>query len=382
MMAAIAFLVFFNNAMFPALLPELANEFQVGPLDFKWLVPGFALAYAVATLIYGVVSDLHGRPLVLKRLLCFAAIAIPVLSLSKTAQHLVLLRSLSGLAVGGIATISLSIIGDKYPYPVQGRPMGKMFGAVAAGMGLGVSLGPMLSALIGWRWAIRLVSAGFVIAAGWVHKQYSNSPTTTFVPKPVYKILDEYLCVLWAPRGKRTLAFITANGIFHGGVFAWLGLFLAIHFQLGQVGIGLTLIGYGVPDLILGAFIGGWADRYGRRFVVPGGFFWAATCACAIAVSRMQWMAGLSIAALSIGFDATYPMMSSITTSLDPKHRGQLTGMATFANFIGMSIGALIFRDLLRWGFPQAFSAFAGLESLFGVAAVFCFRTEKPPSYI
>jgi predicted MFS family arabinose efflux permease len=378
MMAAIAFLVFFSNAMFPALLPELAREFHVGPFDLEWLVPGFALAYAGATLLYGIMSDRYGRPVVLNRLLCFAALAITALSFSGTAKQLVLLRTLSGLAAGGIVTISLSIIGDKYPYPEQGRPMGKMFGAVAAGMGFGVSLGPALSALIGWRWALRLVSAGFLIAACWLYKHYGRSLATNSSDRPVSEILGEYRCILHAPRGKRTLIFIMANGLFHGGVFAWLGLFLAKRYQLGQGGIGLTLIGYGVPDLILGAFIGGWADRYGRRYVVPGGFFWAACCVWVIALSKMRWIAGVSIAALSIGFDATHPLMSSITTSLDPKHRGQLTGMATFANFVGMSIGALIFRELLRYGFPQAFLAFGGLESLFGAAAVACFRTERP----
>ena len=185
MMAAIAFLVFFSNAMFPALLPELAREFHVGPFDLEWLVPGFALTYAGATLLYGIMSDRYGRPVVLNRLLCFAALAITALSFSGTAKQLVLLRTLSGLAAGGIVTISLSIIGDKYPYTEQGRPMGKMFGAVAAGMGFGVSLGPALSALIGWRWALRLVSAGFLIAACWLHKHYGRSLATNSGDRPV-----------------------------------------------------------------------------------------------------------------------------------------------------------------------------------------------------
>lgn len=147
-MAVIAFLVFFSNVMFPPLLPELAREFHEGPLELKWLVQGFSLVYAAATLVYGIMADRLGRIVLLKRLLCLAALAVTTLSFAMTAGQLVLLRALSGLGTGGIVTISLSIIGDKYPYAVQGRPMGKMFGAIAAGMGLGVSLGPMLSALI------------------------------------------------------------------------------------------------------------------------------------------------------------------------------------------------------------------------------------------
>lgn len=88
--------------------------------------------------------------------------------------------------------------------------------------------------------------------------------------------------------------------------------------------------------MLFGFMIGSWADRYGRRFVVPMGFFWASVCALFLAWPSTPVISALIITALSVGFDATHPMMSSITTSLDPKHRGQITGLATFANFLGM----------------------------------------------
>ncbi|WP_158945157.1 MFS transporter [Granulicella sp. S190] len=377
-MAAIAFLVFFSNAMFPPLIPTLAREFSVRPFDLKWLVPGFALIYGVATLAYGIVSDRLGRTPILKLLLCFAAIAMAVVSLARTADQLIVLRALSGLGTGGIVTIALSIIGDRYPYPVQGRPMGRLFGAIAAGMGLGVSLGPMLSAVLGWRVTLRLISIGFIVAGCWVHRCYRKHIARDRHGASIRWIVQEYRCILESSRGSRALTFIFANGLFHGGIFAWLGVLLAERYNLSAAGIGFVLIGYGIPDLILGRLIGGWADRFGRRYVVPAGFFWAAVCAGLLALHTTPWISGLAVAALSIGFDATHPLMSSITTSLDPKHRGQVTGMTTFANFLGMAIGALVFRELLRLGYPAALLTFAGLETLFGVAAAIGFMSEVP----
>ena len=175
-MAAIAFLIFFSTAVFPPLLPSLAREFAVGPLDFKWLVPGFSIVYGTTTLAYGVLSDRFGRTVILKRLLILAAGAMAILSCAATAQQLMLFRTLSGFATGGIVTISLSIIGDRYPYLIQGRPMGKMFGAIAAGMGLGVSIGPMISSLISWRNTIRLIGAGLLLTFWFVHRRY-QTPT-------------------------------------------------------------------------------------------------------------------------------------------------------------------------------------------------------------
>jgi MFS family permease len=148
-MACVVFLVFFTNAIFPPLLPSLAKEFGVRPLDLKWLVPAFAALYGVATLVYGTLSDRYGRRPTMQPLLYLATVAIACISLAGSAHQLVMLRAISGIATGGIVTIALSTVGDRYPYEVQGRPMAQLFGAIAAGMGFGVSLGPIFAALLG-----------------------------------------------------------------------------------------------------------------------------------------------------------------------------------------------------------------------------------------
>jgi predicted MFS family arabinose efflux permease len=89
-------------------------------------------------------------------------------------------------------------------------------------------------------------------------------------------------------------------------------------------------------------------------------------------------VAALIITGLSVGFDATHPLMSSITTSLDPKHRGQITGFATFANFIGMGAGALFFQHLIAFGFSTVLAVFASVQTLLGLAALYAFRGERP----
>jgi hypothetical protein len=68
---------------------------------------------------------------------------------------------------------------------------------------------------------------------------------------------------------------------------------------------------------------------------------------------RQRFVAAVVITALSIGFDATPPLMSSITTSADPKHIGQIT-----ANFLGMGAGALCFQHLIALGFNIALAVF------------------------
>lgn len=377
-MVAIAFLVFYSNSMIAPLIPALARGFGVHPYDLQWLIPGFSFLYGAATLFYGLLSDRFGRYPVLKILLIYAAAATLSLSFATNAHQLLWFRLLSGAGTGGIATIALAIIGDHYPYAMQGRPMGRVFGAMAAGMGLGSSLGPLLNPLLGWRNELRVIALGLVSAACWVSYQYKRDAHPQSVHDSLWEYAKEYRCILHAPRGGRALAFIFANSAFHGGIFAWLGVLLASRYHLGEIGIGLVLMGYGLPDLLFGTAIGSWGDRYGRRYVVPIGFIWASICSFLLAFHSTPLVSALIITALSIGFDATHPLMSSITTSLAPKHRGQITGLTTFANFTGMAIGALEFRRLMMPHFTVALVSFAAIEFGIGVFAFYAFRAEIP----
>ena len=69
--------------------------------------------------------------------------------------------------------------------------------------------------------------------------------------------------------------------------------------------------------------------------------------------------------------------MSSITTSLDPMHRGQITGLAKFTSFLGLAIGALAFRHMMPH-FGVALVRFASFKLGIGFVALYAFRAETP----
>lgn len=155
---AVALLVFYSNYMVAPLILAFSREFGVPPDALGWLVPCFSIAYGVSTLFYGVLSDRLGRTPVLRILLPLASLTALMISFATTAREPVRLRILSGIESGGIVTIALASMGDRYPYVVQGRPMGVIFGAIAAGMGLGSSLGPILNPVFGWRSEFRTLA--------------------------------------------------------------------------------------------------------------------------------------------------------------------------------------------------------------------------------
>src|SRR5580698_8254360 len=124
-MATIAFVVFYGNYMVAPLIPAFSREFSVSAYQLGWVIPGYLIPYGISTLVYGAVSDWWGRCRTLVALLCFATITMLVVSFAGSWRTFIVARILSGVGCGGIVTIALAIVGDRYPYAIQGRPMGR-----------------------------------------------------------------------------------------------------------------------------------------------------------------------------------------------------------------------------------------------------------------
>src|SRR5580658_1989706 len=198
-MAAIAFAIVYSNFMVPPLIPALAREFSVSPYQLGWLIPGFLIPYGISTLVYGALSDRWGRAPMLVALLCFATTTMMMVSFARSWRTLLAARILSGVGCGGIVTISLAAVGDRYPYEVQGRPMGRMFGAIAAGIGFGSTLGPILNPLVGWRNEFRGLACICCLGAAFVFKNACAGIGVRSKPGSFRRVIHEYMVVLNAP---------------------------------------------------------------------------------------------------------------------------------------------------------------------------------------
>src|SRR5260370_1243027 len=116
-------------------------------------------------------------------------------------------------------------------------------------------------------------------------------------------------------RGQRTYGFVLVNSMFHSGVFTWLGVYFEQKYHLGAVGIGLALLGYGVPGFAFGPVIGRAADRWGRAKLIPLGLFLGALAAATLLLDFSMVFAPVVAMVLSLGYDMTQPLFSGIVTA-------------------------------------------------------------------
>ena len=376
-LAAATFLIFFQAYMVAPLIPRLSHSFQVSEQFIGLMVPAYMIPYGVSTLFYGLLSDRLGRRRIMLGSLAAFILLTLITATARSASQVLWWRLLTGLGASGVVPLALALIGDLFPYEQRGRPLGWLFGAMAGGMAFGSSFGVILTPYIGWRMLFVGVASGTVVVLGLL-LQYSailSRQTTTSVLS-VADVLKGYRSLLDNARGVRTYGYVLLNSLFHSGVYTWLGVFFAKRYHLGEIGIGLALLGYGVPGFLLGPAIGRWADRWGRRWIIPLGLVVAALSVAALTFDLPLLAAALAVTLVSLGYDMTQPLLAGIVTQLGGKRAGQAMGLNVFILFTGFGVGSIVFGATVQLGFGAAFALFSSVQLLFGLAALFLFRGE------
>ena len=160
-------------------------------------------------------------------------------------------------------------------------------------------------------------------------------------------------------------------------MFTWLGLYFAERYQLGDAGIGLALLGYGIPGFLLGPTIGRAADRWGRRWLIPAGL---ALAAGGLALDVPLGIAVLAVTILSLGYDMTQPLLAGIVTAIGGPRGGQAMGLNVFALFTGFGLGSLLFAAALPLGLGAALGLFGALQLVIAFVAIPLFANETQPT--
>ena len=381
-LCAAAFLVFAQAFMVAPLIPRLAQVFHSNTTVVGLAVPAYLVPYGVMTLVWGPLSDRIGRRSVILGSLTLFVVLSAATMLASSGTAFVWWRVATGIGASGVVPISLALIGDLVAFERRGRALGWLFGAMAGGIAVGSTGGALAEPVIGWQGLFATVAvAAAVLGAITVLTRAVPSLPRPAEPPRLRTVARGYLSLLGQARARRTYAYVLINAVLHSGVYTWLGLYLHHRYGLGPTGIGLALLGYGIPGFVLGPVIGAAADRHGRARLIPLGVAIGATCALGLAAPVPLVAAAALVTVLSLGYDLTQPLLGGIVTAL-PANRGQAMGFNVFALFVGFGLGSLIFQAALGWGFTRALAAFGTGALIAAALAVRLFRAERaePPA--
>ena len=375
MLTASAFLIFAQAFMVAPILPRLAEVFHADVGVVGLSVPAYLVPYGIVTLVWGPLADRFGRrPVILVALASFTLLTAATLTTTSVAGF-IFWRMAAGAAASGVVPVGLALLGDVFAYEERGRAVGWLFGGMAGGMAVGSTAGALAEPTVGWQglFAVVAVAGGLLLAAAVV--TVPSLPGTSG-PASVAAVVRAYAVLLRGSRARRTYGYVAFNAVLHSGIYTWLGLYLHQRFGLGPVGVGLGLLGYGIPGFVLGPFIGRVADRHGRARLIPTGVAVGAVAALGLAAPVPLVVAALLVALLSLGYDLTQPLFAGIVTDL-PGQRGQAVAFMAVTLFVGFGVGSLVFQAALTLGFTAALVMFGVGAAIATVAAVPAFADEQ-----
>jgi EmrB/QacA subfamily drug resistance transporter len=132
-------------------LPTIAAD--LGRLsDLSWVVTAYVVAATASTPLWGKLGDRHGRKRLLEVALATFVAASALCGIAETMTELIIVRSVQGVAAGGLMTLAMAAVGDL----VAPRERGRYQGYIAATFAAATVLGPLVGGLLvegpGWRW--------------------------------------------------------------------------------------------------------------------------------------------------------------------------------------------------------------------------------------
>ncbi|KAI5922079.1 permease of the major facilitator superfamily [Camillea tinctor] len=124
----------------------------------SWIANGYFITSTVGQLLYGRLSDIWSRKVILLLGLAIFFFGSLASSLAQSVTQLIIFRCFTGIGGGGLMTVAQLIVSDVVPLRERGKYQGILGAVVAIANGIGPVIGGSLSSISrdSWRWIFRL----------------------------------------------------------------------------------------------------------------------------------------------------------------------------------------------------------------------------------
>ncbi|RMJ18180.1 hypothetical protein CDV36_002152 [Fusarium kuroshium] len=126
--------------------------------EVSWIASGYFITSTVGQLMYGRLSDIWSRKIILLTGLAIFFVGSLASSLAQSVLQLTIFRAFTGIGGGGLMTVAQLIVSDVVPLRERGKYQGILGAVVAIANGVGPVIGGALSSKSqdSWRWIFRM----------------------------------------------------------------------------------------------------------------------------------------------------------------------------------------------------------------------------------
>jgi DHA1 family bicyclomycin/chloramphenicol resistance-like MFS transporter len=245
-----------STDLFAPSLPHLPGFFGTTPENVKLTVSLNVLAYALATLVHGPLSERFGRrPVLLWGIAAFTLFSL-LCGLSQSIGQLITARILQGFAAAVEGVVVLAIIRDVFTDREQVRALALYGVATALTPVVAPIIGGYVHVWFGWRMNFHALTAVALVASVLIWRYLEESGERDADALRPREILADYLGVL---RSRNYLCYVIIGGATVGFFFAFI-----------TAGPFILIDGHGVPTEHFGYYQGSLVVAYSLGSLLAG----------------------------------------------------------------------------------------------------------------
>ena len=256
--------VFADMYIAQPILPLLSREYGIAPATAGLSVSAVVISVALASSLYGPVSDALGRKPVMVVTALVLALPTFACALAPSFPLLLLFRAMQGVLIPGLTAVAVAYIGDAFAGAELGAAVGGYIAASVAGGLIGRVVSGLIADVFTWHAAF-VFFAGTTLVAAIVMARLlpASAPHTVSVPWAIaYRGMFAHF------RSRKLVgAFIVGGTLF----FAYIGIFTYLPYYLTaapfRLSTGAVSSVYGV--YLAGVIVSPFAGRLARRFPRP-----------------------------------------------------------------------------------------------------------------
>ncbi len=353
-MVILFLIVFISMVGFGIILPIFpfyAERVGASPTAITWTMAAFTIGQAVATPIWGRISDAFGRRLVLILTLLGAAISYVWLAFADELWAVIASRVFGGLMAGNIAT-AFAYVTDITTEAE--RPAG--LGKVGAAMGLGFVFGPATGGLLA---GAEVETANFVLPAiaAAVISLVAMVGTIIVLPesllsadrKPLFgtQVHEEPKLSLAQANRSGLIRLFAAALVFYTSMSLMESIFplwAKDVYGMGPRDIGAVFFVLGMISILMqGGLIGPLTRLFGEKHLsIAAGLLFSIGLG-GMAVTTEQWQLWVALVPFGIGIGLFNPSVSSmVSKTASANERGAVMGKYQSSSALGRVVGPLI----------------------------------------
>ncbi|WP_436525543.1 MDR family MFS transporter [Actinoplanes sp. HUAS TT8] len=149
----VLFVALSSSTIVSTALPTIIGDLNGSQTQYTWVVTATLLTATASTPIWGKLSDLYSKKLLVQIAIVVYVLGSIIAGLTQNTEQLIAARAFQGLGMGGVQALVQVAIAAMIPPRERGRYNGYLGGV----MGLATVAGPLLGGVIvdsalGWRW--------------------------------------------------------------------------------------------------------------------------------------------------------------------------------------------------------------------------------------